>query len=130
MIEKGRHMNIKKELRFCPLCPQKIEDEIHFLTTCKGFNGQREELFRRINEANRDFQYLNSLDKLKFLLTNKDTIRIAAQYILQNNQLRESLIYRLVFISIMLFMYCLFIFLYILVILQPCTCTGTRLLQE
>ena len=27
MIEKGRHQNIDKNLRFCPFCPNHIEDE-------------------------------------------------------------------------------------------------------
>ena len=34
MIEKGRHLNIERNLRFCPLCQMKnlsvIEDEYHF----------------------------------------------------------------------------------------------------
>ena len=36
MIEKGRHSNIDKSLRFCPFCPDKIEDEKHFLLECNA----------------------------------------------------------------------------------------------
>ena len=32
MIEKGRHLNIDKNLRFCPFCPGIVEDEKHFIT--------------------------------------------------------------------------------------------------
>ena len=32
MIEKGRHQNIDKNHRFCPCCPTRIEDEMHFFT--------------------------------------------------------------------------------------------------
>ena len=35
MIGKGRHQKIPKEQRFCPICPNEIEDEVHFLTVCK-----------------------------------------------------------------------------------------------
>ena len=30
MIEKGRHMGIDRDQRFCPFCPNIIEDEKHF----------------------------------------------------------------------------------------------------
>ena len=101
MIEKGRHSKIRKDLRFFPFCPDKIEDEMHFLIICKGFNKQREELFSKIIGTNSYFQHLNNVEKLKFLLTNNGTIRNTAQYIQQNLELRESLIIdRLVLISV------------------------------
>ena len=31
MIEKGRYQKIEKAFRFCPFCPQQVEDEMHFL---------------------------------------------------------------------------------------------------
>ena len=31
MIEIGRHKNINREMRICPLCHKGIEDEMHFL---------------------------------------------------------------------------------------------------
>ena len=48
MIEKGRHNKIARDMRFCPFCPQKIEDEIHFLIECKCFETHRKELFDKI----------------------------------------------------------------------------------
>ena len=30
-IETGRHKNLDKKCRFCPFCPQVIEDEKHLL---------------------------------------------------------------------------------------------------
>ena len=117
MIETGRYMNIEKELRFCPLCPKIIEDEMHFLTICKGLKEHRKTLFHKINEIKRDFQYMNNLEKFKFLLTNKDTIRITAHFIMQSNQTRQSCIDKLVFIRIMVCMFYLFIFLYIIILI-------------
>ena len=37
MIEKGRHQNIDKNLRFCPFCIDKVEDEKHFLLECPTY---------------------------------------------------------------------------------------------
>ena len=48
MIEKGRHSNINKELRFCPFCPNKIENEKHFLMECQTYKHLRIKLYRDI----------------------------------------------------------------------------------
>ena len=47
MIEKGRHSNPKmaKELRFCPFCPNKVEDEKHFLLECPTYEHIRSDLY-------------------------------------------------------------------------------------
>ena len=34
MIEKGRHLNIERNCRFCPFCPRVVENEMHFLLEC------------------------------------------------------------------------------------------------
>ena len=68
MIEKGRHNNVPIDLRLCPLCENRVEDEVHFLVTCEAFKNQREELFSRIGVSNSNhFKYLNNLEKFKFL---------------------------------------------------------------
>ena len=41
MIEKGRHMGVHKNLRFCPFCTDKVEDEMHFLINCPVYNNLR-----------------------------------------------------------------------------------------
>ena len=50
MIELGRHNGINKEFRFCKFCPNVIEDEIHFLITCKTFEKLREGLMNKIRQ--------------------------------------------------------------------------------
>ena len=95
MIEKGRHMQIEKDLRFCPLCPKEIEDETHFLILCKAFIEERKTLFEDINKVDRDFLGKNSLEQVKFLLKNNDTIKITSQFIKKCIQLREGFISKL-----------------------------------
>lgn len=34
LIETGRHKNIPRDRRFCPLCKEDIEDEFHFILKC------------------------------------------------------------------------------------------------
>ena len=45
LIEKGRHMNIDREFRFCPICLKHniytIEDEFHFLLLCPLYDNLR-----------------------------------------------------------------------------------------
>ena len=49
-IEKGRHVSPKtpKDKRFCPFCPDKVEDEIHFLLECRTYNIPRNELMNNL----------------------------------------------------------------------------------
>ena len=53
MIEKGRHQKIPKEQRFCPICPNEIEDEVHFLTVRKCFESECQILFHNVNMHNK-----------------------------------------------------------------------------
>jgi len=49
MIEKGRHLNLDKEYRYCHVCLHNVirivEDEMHFLLVCPLYNTLRKELF-------------------------------------------------------------------------------------
>ena len=76
MIEKGRHQKIPKKQRFCPICPNEIEDKVHFLTVCKCFESERQILFHNVNMHNKGFLLLNNLEKCKFLMANRVYIRI------------------------------------------------------
>ena len=84
MIEKGRHLKVKNNLRFCPLCPNQDEDEMHFLQLCEGYKKEREKLFLKANQTNRGFIHLHNMEKLNFLLKNNDLVRTTAQFIWHN----------------------------------------------
>ena len=45
MIEKGRHSNVNRDSRFCPFCPDKIENEKHFLLECETLKLLRSDLY-------------------------------------------------------------------------------------
>ena len=96
MIEKGRHRNIDKSLRFCPFCPNIVEDEIHFLIKCKCtcYSAARDVLFKTVVEENKvpNFIYLETREQFKILLTHPDVVQHTAQYITKTMAIRDFLI--------------------------------------
>ena len=95
MIEKGRHIKIRKEQRFCPICPNEIEDEKHFLLNCEGYKNERRVFFDIVKRLYKDFEHLDDTAKFIFLLTNDDAVRITAQFISENFVRRECLLLEL-----------------------------------
>ena len=45
MIEKGRHLDLHRNDRICPFFPNMIEDEKHFLITCRTYKHLRTLLY-------------------------------------------------------------------------------------
>ncbi len=79
MIEKGRHWKLPREERTCPFCPDKIEDEKHFLIECYGYN--HEELTSNVIQIAPNFANLNPNAKFFFLMNQENsfiTYKIAA----------------------------------------------------
>ncbi len=79
-IERGRYARppIPPEQRVCTFCPNEpIEDEMHFLTTCKKYHTDREKLYREINEMSKNFKNLPNTEKFFFMLTAEDNIASA-----------------------------------------------------
>ena len=49
-IEKGRHNNISRLNRTCPICSMgSVENEDHFLLECTAYRQLREDFFRKLN---------------------------------------------------------------------------------
>ena len=84
MIEKGRHQNIDRSLRFCPFCLRRnayvIEDEFHFFFVCPTYAEIRNIYFkpewvRDIVTLNKFYSIMSSVDAssifsvAKFLLS-------------------------------------------------------------
>ena len=49
-IETGRFIGTPPNQRFCHFCPKEIENEIHFLFTCKKYVQERHSFFSHVNE--------------------------------------------------------------------------------
>ena len=94
MIEKGRHLKIDKNLRFCPFCPNHIEDEMHFLLECACYTTHRRVLFDSINEKTKinNIQSKNKQELFKDLLSRTDTALHTAQYLVKAFHTREYLL--------------------------------------
>ena len=67
-IEAGRYSKIPRDLRFCPFCPNEIEDERHFVMDCSRYDDKRTELFTLLSTCSKDFATLCSIDKFKYIL--------------------------------------------------------------
>ena len=53
-IEKGRYRKEKVEERICLFCEEKeIEDEAHFMLTCRAYTTQREKMWKEYEEITR-----------------------------------------------------------------------------
>ena len=89
MIEKGRHQKIEKVFRFCPFCPQQVEDEMHFLLDCKCFSSLRNDLLDKIQSENQLFPHVDNTEKFVILMCSKNIIPITAKYIFRSFQIRE-----------------------------------------
>jgi hypothetical protein len=92
MIEKGRHEKIERKFRFCPFCPEKVEDEIHFLLECKCFMKLRNELFEKICQKNTSFPHIINAQKFVILMTDSNITPLTAQYIYRTLGVRDFLI--------------------------------------
>ena len=61
-----------KEERFCPLCINKVENEIHFLINCQAYNDLREKVWGDCMQLKPDFCYYTDTEKFIVLLTNEE----------------------------------------------------------
>ena len=90
MIEKGRHLNIEKNLRFCPFCPGIVEDEKHFLTRCPQYRYIRAELLRNAKESIPSIQ--NHCDDMRFVYLMSKTPSLVSKFASNAMELREFLL--------------------------------------
>jgi len=70
MIEKGRHLNIIKKDRNCPICNMGlIENEEHFLLHCKEYKFKRSVLLSKINSTSQ-YNHNNSNNIVNLLVNS------------------------------------------------------------
>ena len=70
MIEVGRYNNTPREHRFCPFCPNTVEDECHFMFRCKPYTYLRTRYLGPLMNSNPGFQYQPHDRRLQILLAN------------------------------------------------------------
>ena len=80
MIEKGRHLKIAKDERYCPFCPYEIETEKHFILFCKSFAVARLTLISEVEKVIRGFRNCDNNTKFKLLLSNNAVLPITGTY--------------------------------------------------
>ena len=91
MIEKGRHNNIESHKRFCPFCPNCIENECHFLLTCPAYSTGRLNLLNHIHIGDNPIRNENLFINL---LTEKHWVNDTAEFIWNANHIRDFLLER------------------------------------
>ena len=91
-IERGRYTNPKTPayLRLCSEC-HEVEDEIHFLITCKRYENERRHLFDSIIRIQADFEALDDQEKFVYLmrLENEQILTWIAKFIHDSMNKRE-----------------------------------------
>ena len=92
LIEKGRHLKIPRDQRYCKFC-NEIEDEKHFFLKCPKYNFYRNKYFdsMKINSEWKDTAKDDML-KLKILLnpTSHSQIKNTVSFIKQSLELRTG----------------------------------------
>ena len=93
-IETGRYEGLDVNSRTCPLCKNGIEDEKHVILQCPQYNDIRQQLFNKAATVNANFTVLNDTDKLVFLFTNVEMIKLCAKTCFQILQTRQNTLYK------------------------------------
>ena len=92
MIEKGRHLSIDREYRFCSICKSKdiyiVEDEFHFFFHCSVYEELRIKYFRPYWLRNRNLSTFDAILKLN----KKDTVYKVAKCLSESFALRKEIL--------------------------------------
>ena len=93
MIERGRHLNIPREERYCPVCKNdEIEDEQLFLLKCNRFTSKREILENKINVIFQIQRNITIDEKRSLLVYNSSVclLRLSTSLISECLNIRNS----------------------------------------
>ena len=92
MIEKGRHKQIDRNQRYCPFCPDSIEDETHFLLKCKAYKSIRPEFFESAQKLVPSFNSQNVTQK--FITLMNLVPMITSQFVYNPLEMKEYILRR------------------------------------
>ena len=91
MIEKGRHLKIGKDERFCPFCPELVETEKHFILFCKTFSHMRKSLFSEVNILIPGFDGYDETTQFKVLLCDENVLPVTGKFLYESMDIRKFL---------------------------------------
>ena len=93
-IETGRYKKKVIDQRLCKICNENgcVEDEFHFLMTCKAYQTERNEFFTKLNAFIVPFESYTSQEQFLFLMSTNDTevIMLLMHFIEICLQIRQS----------------------------------------
>ena len=92
-IETGRFKNLDVSLRLCHIC-NVVENEAHVMLECSAYNDLRDNLFHKTVSVPPNFIALNVNEKMQFLFSNSDMIRVCDKTGFEILQQRSSLFYK------------------------------------
>ena len=94
MIERGRHLNISKKDRLCPICKSNIEDEYHFLFNCSSYQTQRDSFENKMINHYKLYKKMSNEGKLNIMMNNNciQILKMSSNFISDCFQLRKSMI--------------------------------------
>ena len=94
-LETGRFENISVEYRVCPICnTNSIENEQHALLECSAYDAIRQQMLNTSMELNSNFIRLTNAEKLIFILSNNDLVKVSVKTCYMILQLRFSILYK------------------------------------
>ena len=92
-IETGRYENLPLHDRKCPFCLDEVETEIHVLLSCPMYACYRGQLFEKASSVCDNFATLCDNDKVIFMFTHPELIRILAKTCFNILKSRNNLLY-------------------------------------
>ena len=92
-IETGRYENIDLEHRLCHFC-NVIEDEMHVILDCSHYNDLRTTLISKATSILSNFNDLSHAEKMQFLFSNINVIRLCAKTCFKILQKRNAAFYK------------------------------------
>ena len=78
-LETGRYENLPLEERCCFNCFNTVEDEYHVILHCPVYNDLRQVLFTESLKIDEHFNSFTDCQKMVFLFSNQDIIRLCAK---------------------------------------------------
>ncbi|MEW8544936.1 MAG: reverse transcriptase family protein, partial [Candidatus Thiodiazotropha sp.] len=78
-IETGRFERLPVEQRLCFHCSGHVEDELHVLTECPLYQDLRDNLYERASDVQENFSTFSNLEKLSFIMSSNDLVKISAK---------------------------------------------------